>query len=810
MKKINFFFIFGIILLVNSFQLINATVTEENNFKYAYYDSNENLIKTNTPVNGVNAIAFVCADSACTSFSKTLWGKSTSSSSLIFTYPETLQGEGYAVYIYKNGYIPYERKVTYDGTGTLTNTDYLTRKQSCISTINNFDVSVSGQTVNVNAVVDSPIDNAGPLKVIPAELTNHYSTKVDINLEIKNSNEDIIYTEIKQKTIDFSENSQVSFSRTLSPGDYTIRVYTSLDNEEKCLSYNFDLKTGDIHINEPDTNPEINSVSANPSSGVEPLTVSFSCSASSGNGQLSYHWSFGDGESSDLQNPSHTYTNFGSYTAACTVRDSDNDEDSATVSINVIEDKKPTITTISATPDSGVVPLDVDFTCQASGGDGTLSYSWSFGDGESSDLQNPSHTYTNFGSYTAACTVEDSDGDSDSATVNIGTEKDTLEITDLTCFENVIENNNQSCSIYVENSFGNPASDSEVKVYYNDGSLFGKCTTDSISGGCSVKDLQETVGNFTVYAIATKNGSNPDLDKNPKFSYSVLEEKYEIKDLKVFNDSEFLNEDYDFYRGEGFYVSFKVIGDNGPAEDMVTKATLVSLPGGRADLGEIENSNGEYFYKLNLIPLTHDFFGDSNIFAFAFNFTDGSGGQSEVNLIIRNNLPWIEGMDDEESVYIDKEITIDLEDYENDLEDSGDDLTWEVIEESDYFDAAIDRKVLTIKGIEKGTEELTLRLYDLDNDYAEANISITVKKNSGGGGGGGGGSNNIIGHREIFEPVTPGFSGIGYFIEEEEEKEIEDSAFVKFLKQGYGLLLMFLLLLILLILLLIAVIKKKK
>jgi len=60
------------------------------------------------------------------------------------------------------------------------------------------------------------------------------------------------------------------------------------------------------------------------------------------------------------------------------------------------------------TPTLGAAPLTVNFTDQSTG---TVdSWDWSFGDGLSSNEQNPSHTYNDPGSYTVTLTVTGSDG----------------------------------------------------------------------------------------------------------------------------------------------------------------------------------------------------------------------------------------------------------------------------------------------------------------------------------------------------------------------------------------------------------------
>src|SRR5205823_14445629 len=61
--------------------------------------------------------------------------------------------------------------------------------------------------------------------------------------------------------------------------------------------------------------PVIAAFSASPTSGVAPLTVSFTNLSS---GATGYNWDFGDGDSSTNQNPSNIYTNAGSYNVSLT------------------------------------------------------------------------------------------------------------------------------------------------------------------------------------------------------------------------------------------------------------------------------------------------------------------------------------------------------------------------------------------------------------------------------------------------------------------------------------------------------------
>ena len=68
----------------------------------------------------------------------------------------------------------------------------------------------------------------------------------------------------------------------------------------------------------------------------------------------------------------------------------------------------------SASPTSGVEPLPVSFMDQSTGD--ITSWSWSFGDGEISTDQNPTHTYNTAGTYTVSLTVT-GPGGSDTKTI---------------------------------------------------------------------------------------------------------------------------------------------------------------------------------------------------------------------------------------------------------------------------------------------------------------------------------------------------------------------------------------------------------
>jgi len=147
------------------------------------------------------------------------------------------------------------------------------------------------------------------------------------------------------------------------------------------------------------------------------LACNFSDTSADSDGSIgSWLWDFGDGNSSNAQNPSHSYAAPGTYTVTLTVTDDDGADDSASQSV--------TVTALNEAPSaaftSSITDLDVNFTDSSTDNDGTIdSWAWDFGDGSSSTAQNPSHSYASAGSYTVSLTVTDDDGADDSTSQSV-------------------------------------------------------------------------------------------------------------------------------------------------------------------------------------------------------------------------------------------------------------------------------------------------------------------------------------------------------------------------------------------------------
>ncbi len=108
----------------------------------------------------------------------------------------------------------------------------------------------------------------------------------------------------------------------------------------------------------------------------------------------SWTWNFGDGNSSTSQNPSHTYANTGSYTVTLSISSATCSD--STSNVVVIGSSTGCQAAFTSVPDSSNANM-IHFINQSTGS--PTSFSWNFGDGGSSTLQNPSHTYSTAGTY---------------------------------------------------------------------------------------------------------------------------------------------------------------------------------------------------------------------------------------------------------------------------------------------------------------------------------------------------------------------------------------------------------------------------
>lgn len=124
------------------------------------------------------------------------------------------------------------------------------------------------------------------------------------------------------------------------------------------------------------------------------------------NPEPTYYWDFGDGFTSTQPTPSHTYAAAGTYTYKLVVDRGLPCSDSTTAQIRVYPGFFPDYSSIGSCTNS-----TIQFNDQTTTNYPPLnSWTWNFGDGLGSNVQNPTHVYTASGTYSVSMIVTSEKG----------------------------------------------------------------------------------------------------------------------------------------------------------------------------------------------------------------------------------------------------------------------------------------------------------------------------------------------------------------------------------------------------------------
>ncbi|NQV03272.1 MAG: PKD domain-containing protein [Bacteroidia bacterium] len=207
-------------------------------------------------------------------------------------------------------------------------------------------------------------------------------------------------------TVNFPANPNVSHMYA-NGGTYTVTL--TITNSDGCT----DVKTNQVTINYA---PLANFTVA--AGGCANVALQFTdLSQQNGGGAIiSWNWDFGDPTSginntSMLQNPTHAFSSGGTFDVNLIITNINGCIDSLTNTVTIND-----APVADFTADTACFDLPTNFTDASTTSTGTIiAWLWNFddppsGSNNSSTLQNPSHVFTNIGSFDVELTVTNSDG----------------------------------------------------------------------------------------------------------------------------------------------------------------------------------------------------------------------------------------------------------------------------------------------------------------------------------------------------------------------------------------------------------------
>ncbi|MFY9311609.1 MAG: PKD domain-containing protein [Bacteroidia bacterium] len=336
----------------------------------------------------------------------------------------------------------------------------------------------------------------------------------------------------------------------------------------------------------------------------------------------SYLWDFGDGITSALQNPVHSYVSPGTYTVKLVTYDNYGCPSIITKS-NYIQVKPSPVAEFSVNTNTGCDPAQVFNFNTATAASG---YSWDFGDGTSSTQQNPSHTYSNSGTYNVSLTATSSQGCSHTSIsygyINVETPF-TPTFTSTTnggCIpvEATFQNQSAFAVDFLWN-FGDGSTSTDenpVHIYTNSGNYTVSLTTTSYTGCSYTTSINNhiIVGNNPVANFSTSNpGSCPANVLFTNLSANAASQLWEFGDGYT---STLPNPTHKYNEAGSFNVLLHVYNSSGcESVKLVTNAVNLVIP----------VANFVTSYTPGCAPLTAGFSNTSqNAVQWLWTFGDGS------------------------------------------------------------------------------------------------------------------------------------------------------------------------------------------
>lgn len=149
-------------------------------------------------------------------------------------------------------------------------------------------------------------------------------------------------------------------------------------------------------------NQPIASFQQSDTAGCPPLAIQFTDLSTPTGNINSWLWNFGDGGTSNQQNPNYNYTSSGTYDVSLNIIDINGCTDDSTQQMSITVYPIPSASFNYSPNEVEITNPTVQF---ADNSLGATTWYWDFGDGNTSTQQHPEYTYTSPGTYTITLTV---------------------------------------------------------------------------------------------------------------------------------------------------------------------------------------------------------------------------------------------------------------------------------------------------------------------------------------------------------------------------------------------------------------------
>ncbi len=355
-----------------------------------------------------------------------------------------------------------------------------------------------------------------------------------------------------------------------------------------------------------------------------------------------YQWDFGDNGTSSEMRPIHTYLDDGDFNVTLNVTDDAGDWGTTYFTITIMN-VAPNAT-VEASPDHIEENGTVSF--QAEGKDASpldeagLTYTWNFGDGESSNSKEVVHLYVDDGCFTVKLTVQDDNGgvaiytlgilvDNVAPSVTAAADREYIDEGDMVNFTAIIGDPGPLDTHTVLWDFDDGATSTELTeshVFLDDGNYIVVLTVTDNSGGTNTTTFRVAVSNVRPSITAEVNAT--EIIEGGGLSFSVdwsdpgSEDTHTVFwDFGDGTDTTELNPTHTYVQDGTYTVLVTVTDDDGGQASkpfIIDVENVAPVPTIHVAVTTIEENNTVLFKASAVDP------GPEDLISFFWNFGDES------------------------------------------------------------------------------------------------------------------------------------------------------------------------------------------